>query len=185
MQSLEIAEPLDGPWMDKYRQLAKQHALTLSLGGFQEKGPDDKHLYNTHVILSPTGSLVAAYRKVHLFDLDLPTVKLMESSFTAGGTELVVADTAAGVCHHACSGTQCSGHALMARCLCHVWSRQAGAVDMLRHAISGPVRWACSSVCRVPPHAFCMCRSRGQVPVIDCRGCSGTIRAAYSSHCWA
>ena len=31
------AEPLDGPTMQRYRQLAKEHKVWLSLGGFQEK----------------------------------------------------------------------------------------------------------------------------------------------------
>ena len=80
--------------MGRYCQLAKQHRVAMSLGGFQEKGPDAEHVHNTHVLVSRTGELLAAYRKVHLFDLDLPSVKLMESSFTSGGTKLSVVDTA-------------------------------------------------------------------------------------------
>jgi hypothetical protein len=33
--ALEVAEPLDGPIMDRYRELARSHGLWLSLGGFQ------------------------------------------------------------------------------------------------------------------------------------------------------
>ena len=73
------------------------------------------------MVVGQTGKVVAAYRKVrllavhvsccninapsnhqmHLFDLDLPTVKLMESSFTTPGSDMVVVDSAAGAftCH--------------------------------------------------------------------------------------
>lgn len=44
LQSLSKAEPLDGPVLGRYRQLAVQHQLWLSLGGFQEQGPDTEHL---------------------------------------------------------------------------------------------------------------------------------------------
>lgn len=41
--------------------------MWLSLGGFQEKGPDPSHIHNTHVVLEGgTGRLVAAYRKVRI-----------------------------------------------------------------------------------------------------------------------
>lgn len=34
-QSVAVAEPLKGPIMQKYKQLAKDHKMWLSLGGFQ------------------------------------------------------------------------------------------------------------------------------------------------------
>jgi hypothetical protein len=42
---------LDGPLMARYRGLAQQHHIWLSLGGFAEAGPDPAHRYNTHVLL--------------------------------------------------------------------------------------------------------------------------------------
>jgi predicted amidohydrolase len=41
--------------------------LWLALGGFQEKGPDDKHIYNTHVLLDDNGRICTSYRKIHLY----------------------------------------------------------------------------------------------------------------------
>ncbi len=64
-QSLRIAEPLNGPWMRKYMELARTHNIMLSLGGFQEAGPDADHLFNTHVLVSPSGDITATYRKVY------------------------------------------------------------------------------------------------------------------------
>ncbi len=52
--------------MHRYQELARQHSLWLSLGGFQEKGPDVQHLYNCHVIVNDAGELVSTYRKVAL-----------------------------------------------------------------------------------------------------------------------
>ena len=43
---LPISEPIDGPIMDKYRSLARDSRIWLSLGGFQERGSDDSHLRN-------------------------------------------------------------------------------------------------------------------------------------------
>ncbi|KAJ1400235.1 Carbon-nitrogen hydrolase [Sesbania bispinosa] len=70
--SVRIAEPLDGPIMEKYCSLARESSIWLSLGGFQEKGPDPEHLFNTHVIVDDTGKIRSSYRKIHLFDVDVP-----------------------------------------------------------------------------------------------------------------
>ena len=49
--------------MARYRGLARETGLWLSLGGFQESGPDAGHTHNTHVVLDARGDTVAAYRK--------------------------------------------------------------------------------------------------------------------------
>jgi predicted amidohydrolase len=54
---------------------------------------DDRRSYNTAVVVDPRGQLVARYRKVHLFDVDIPgRATLRESEATAPGDELVVVD---------------------------------------------------------------------------------------------
>jgi hypothetical protein len=35
VRTTQVAEPLDGPIMSRYRELARSHGLWLSLGGFQ------------------------------------------------------------------------------------------------------------------------------------------------------
>ncbi|GAX78444.1 hypothetical protein CEUSTIGMA_g5885.t1 [Chlamydomonas eustigma] len=96
-ESISKAQPLDGPLMHGYRNLARENNLWLSLGGFQEQGPDSEHLYNTHVIISSDGDLVASYRKIHLFDVDVPNGPvLMESRTTAPGDLLVTCDSPVG-----------------------------------------------------------------------------------------
>ena len=90
-ESLKIAQPLDGPLISRYSALAKSLNLWLSLGGFQERNPSDPstHLYNCHIIISGEGEIVASYRKIHLFDVDVPGGPvLLESRFTSPGTAL-------------------------------------------------------------------------------------------------
>lgn len=90
-----VAEPLDGPVMRRYLELARETGMWLSCGGFQEKGPEgDERIFNTHVIINTTGQIVAAYRKIHLFDA--PFVGLVESRQALAGDRLVVADSPAG-----------------------------------------------------------------------------------------
>ncbi|GLJ24888.1 hypothetical protein SUGI_0476070 [Cryptomeria japonica] len=96
-ESLSIADALDGPIMQRYCSLAKESGIWLSLGGFQEKGHDDKHLFNTHVLLDGLGNIRSCYRKIHLFDVDVPGgMVYKESNFTSPGSELVVADSPVG-----------------------------------------------------------------------------------------
>lgn len=46
-------------------------------------------MYNTHVIISNEGQIQAVYRKVHLFDVNVPNGPvLMESRSTAPGKEV-------------------------------------------------------------------------------------------------
>ncbi len=94
---LSFMRPLDDELVDRYRALAKEHGLWLSLGGFQERGPDEQHAYNTHLLVDDAGELVSVYRKLHLFDVDIPGgPRLLESKATARGDSLVVKGTPVG-----------------------------------------------------------------------------------------
>ena len=86
-ESLAQAEPLDGPKMARYRALARETGLWLSLGGFQEAClSDPTKYYNAQVVLDDQGAVRAHYRKVHLFDVDVPGGPvLMESTTTLPG----------------------------------------------------------------------------------------------------
>jgi len=44
----------------------RESGMWLSLGGFQEKGPDDSHQYNTHVLIDDSGKVRSSYQKIHL-----------------------------------------------------------------------------------------------------------------------
>jgi predicted amidohydrolase len=95
---LAIAEAIDGtgPVMGSLRELATKHGVWIVGGGTPEKVPDDtKRAYNTAIAIDPSGEIVARYRKIHLFDVDIPGgAVLRESDSTAPGDELVVIDIA-------------------------------------------------------------------------------------------
>ncbi|XP_055952126.1 nitrilase and fragile histidine triad fusion protein NitFhit-like isoform X2 [Argiope bruennichi] len=90
-QAFELGEPLNGPLISEYKKLAVEHSLWLSLGGFHEKDLEkDKHrVYNSHVIINPSGEIESVYRKLHMFDIDIPgTVRLKETEFAIPGPEI-------------------------------------------------------------------------------------------------
>jgi predicted amidohydrolase len=88
------AEPLDGPTVAWARQLATTHDVWLLAGSFVER--DGDHLYNTSCLVGPTGELVATYRKIHLFDVEVPGTGGHESDLYTAGTAPVNA-TADGI----------------------------------------------------------------------------------------
>lgn len=105
-----VGQPPAGPLLRRYGELARASGLWLSLGGVPESPPPssssssspastEAKRYNTHVVLDASGNLAAAYRKAHLFDLDLPgRVTLRESRVTLAGDSglVVVPDSPAG-----------------------------------------------------------------------------------------
>lgn len=87
-----MSESQDGLMMSKYKNLAKQHDIWLSLGGLHEKRPDSSEkISNTHVVINNQGSVVASYRKIHLFDMENKEtgVRLMESDYVVAGDKIV------------------------------------------------------------------------------------------------
>ena len=97
--ALAVMEPMDGPLLGRYRELAAKHGLWLSLGGFAEQGPDRDRRFNAHIIVNDAGEIRASYRKIHLFDVDMGDVNgpvLMESRTAAAGETLVTCDSPAG-----------------------------------------------------------------------------------------
>ena len=95
--ALAVAEALDGPLLARFGALARDTGLWLSLGGLPEASAAPGRRYNTHVLVSAAGQVAASYRKVHLFDVDIPgRVTLRESNVTLPGDELVAADSPVG-----------------------------------------------------------------------------------------
>jgi predicted amidohydrolase len=76
------------------RDAATRHGIHVLGGGTPEVVVGDaKRTYNTAILVGPSGDLVATYRKVHLFDVDIPGgATLRESDATAPGDSLVVVD---------------------------------------------------------------------------------------------
>lgn len=84
----------DGPIRAALRELATRHGVWLVAGGTPERVPGDaRRTYNTALAIDPRGELVARYRKIHLFDVDIPGgAVLRESDATRAGDQLVVLD---------------------------------------------------------------------------------------------
>jgi len=79
------AEPLDGPSVGAWAQLAARHDGWIA-GGFAER--DGERLFNTAVLVGPAG-VALHYRKLHLFSGE-------KGVFTPGDLGLPVADTPLG-----------------------------------------------------------------------------------------
>lgn len=83
------AEPLDGPTLGWAAELARRFGIHLVAGSIPERATSasdrDGRLFNTSCLLGPSGSLEAAYRKIHLFDADIAGTALRESSTVAPG----------------------------------------------------------------------------------------------------
>ena len=88
-----VASPDDSPSALLLQELAKQHGVYLVGGSVPEK--DDRgDVYNTCLVLDPTGKVVAKHRKVHLFDIDVPGgVTFRESDTLSPGSTYSVFDT--------------------------------------------------------------------------------------------
>ena len=58
--------------MIRFRELAGKLGIFLLIGSFPESTPGKARPYNTSLLLGPRGQILASYRKLHLFDVDLP-----------------------------------------------------------------------------------------------------------------
>ena len=83
-----VAEPLNGPFGTGLADAARSTGVALVAGVF-EPAPDGR-VYNTAVAYDGAGTLVIAYRKIHLFD----SLGERESEVVAPGSEPVVTDLA-------------------------------------------------------------------------------------------
>jgi predicted amidohydrolase len=94
MVAAEVLETGTGPVMSMLKELCTQHGIWIIGGGTPETVPGDtKRAYNALVVVDPTGRLVTRYRKIHLFDVDIPGgATLRESDGTVAGEDLEVVD---------------------------------------------------------------------------------------------
>jgi predicted amidohydrolase len=95
-QKVAIAEPIEGRSHQRLANLARQLRIHLLVGSVAER-LDAQRCYNTSLLYGPDGRLIALYRKIHLFDVDIPGgATFRESATIAAGAEVVVARTALG-----------------------------------------------------------------------------------------
>jgi predicted amidohydrolase len=82
------AEPLDGPTPTWAAAVAASHGIWMVAGSFIE-GEGRSRNYNTSLLIAPDGSVAAHYRKLHLFDVDVPGAMTHESDAVAPGDAVV------------------------------------------------------------------------------------------------
>lgn len=88
------AEPIPGPTTDQLAEIAQETGLWISAGSLLEDVGDEVRVANTSILIAPNGAISAQYRKIHLFDIEIPgRVEAQESAFRIPGHETVVAPT--------------------------------------------------------------------------------------------
>jgi predicted amidohydrolase len=89
----EFAEPIPGPTSASMAELARELEIYLLAGSILEAIPASAKVYNTSLLFDPSGKLLAQYRKIHLFDVDLANgTSLRESATREFGGEIAAAD---------------------------------------------------------------------------------------------
>lgn len=95
-EAVEV-ETLEGPTLSLMARIAAELKLHLVAGSITEQVGDQSKSYNTSALFGPDGERIAVYRKIHLFDVDLPgRVSFKESDGKLSGHDVVCAVTALG-----------------------------------------------------------------------------------------
>lgn len=91
------AETLEGESLSLMSRLARELRIHIVAGSITERVEDASRAYNTSVLIGPEGGRIAVYRKIHLFDIDLPgRVTVRESDTKLAGADTVSAETPLG-----------------------------------------------------------------------------------------
>jgi predicted amidohydrolase len=87
-----VAEPIPGPAVAFFADICIARGVYILIGSIIEIDEQTGDLYNTSVLLDRTGTLVAKYRKIHLFDVHVADQVLgQESRFIEAGDDLTTA----------------------------------------------------------------------------------------------
>jgi omega-amidase len=95
-----FAEPIPFPGADLRQgpsaslamvaRLARRHGVAVIAGSIPEQGQDGR-IYNTATVVDPSGVLLAKHRKLHLFDVEIPSgICFRESDSLTAGDALTV-----------------------------------------------------------------------------------------------
>ncbi|SCF06306.1 carbon-nitrogen hydrolase family protein [Micromonospora mirobrigensis] len=86
-------EGVDGVVGTFFAETARRLGIWVIAGSFHEAGPDPDRTWNTSLVFDRTGALAAGYRKIHLYDVEIPgRVSYRESATVAPGDQPVVVD---------------------------------------------------------------------------------------------
>jgi len=85
----KYAESIPGPTIIRLTNIALSHNVYILAGSIIEKSPLDKKAFNTSVLLSNHGRIIALYRKLHLFQFQLRSgLAVNEASFFLPGDRI-------------------------------------------------------------------------------------------------
>ena len=97
-KSLHAERPGAGPIQDFLRDTAAKHGLWIIGGSMPLESPDSERVYGASIVVDDRGEQQAIYRKIHLFDVDLPDSEesYRESHSMYAGDDPTAVDTPAG-----------------------------------------------------------------------------------------
>ncbi|RAP52753.1 MAG: carbon-nitrogen hydrolase [Methanosphaera sp. rholeuAM270] len=84
-------EEKTSPTLERMCEAAKENSVYLQAGSIAER--DDDRIYNTAYLIDDCGKIIAKHRKVHLFDIDTPTMKFTESDTLSAGDDVTTVET--------------------------------------------------------------------------------------------
>jgi predicted amidohydrolase len=85
-------EGLDGEYAAFFADAARELGMWVLAGTFHETGPDPDRTFNTLPVFDRGGTPAGFYRKIHLYDVEIPgRVSYQESRTVAPGEDVVTA----------------------------------------------------------------------------------------------
>jgi predicted amidohydrolase len=91
--SRDQAETIPGPITELLAQRARRHGIYIHGGSIYETRPGDPGMYNTTVVIDPTGEIIARYSKIHMYDVVLDGVATyQESAAVTPGNETAITE---------------------------------------------------------------------------------------------
>ena len=91
--SRDQAETIPGPISGALSQRARRHGIYIHGGSIYEKRPGDPGMYNTTVVIDPTGEIIAHYSKIHMYDVVLDGIaEYQESATVTPGNETTITE---------------------------------------------------------------------------------------------
>lgn len=90
------AQALDGPAAQWAQQIARELGIDLIAGSFVERREGQQKTSNTSLHVGPDGEIKAAYRKLHMFDVEVDGTVYAESAREQAGDEVVTTTVATG-----------------------------------------------------------------------------------------
>src|SRR5581483_2247193 len=74
-------EPVDGEYATFFADAARDLHMWVHAGSFHEAAAEAGKTYNTSLVFDRAGTLAATYRKIHLYDVEIPgRVSYLESA---------------------------------------------------------------------------------------------------------